>query len=152
MISPSDIFCDNFCSTLPLTITTFSCVSAQLLRSFPKSLFKSQPGLARPQLQTPACWSLNSQYALFCKIGVEDRAAPVPHNREPFFTTTASCPVIKLDVFLDTHSVHGPWILVEFKNFSWQGFLQLETTFGYILILIKQVQNLNFFKSLSCSR
>ena len=45
-----------------------------------------------PQLQIPDCCILTSQYALFCNIGVDALAAPVPHSRDPFFTTTASCP------------------------------------------------------------
>ena len=45
-----------------------------------------------PQLQIPDCCIFTSQYALFCNIGVDALAAPVPHNRDPFFTTTASCP------------------------------------------------------------
>ena len=48
--------------------------------------------LLTPQLQIPDCCILTSQYALFCNIGVDALAAPVPHSRDPFFTTTASCP------------------------------------------------------------
>ncbi len=61
MISPSWIFDSSLCSMLPLIRMTLSWVSAQLLASLPRFLFRSQPGVATPQLQMPDCWSFTSQ-------------------------------------------------------------------------------------------